>query len=253
MTKRVFSYVRVSGPSQVSKDKEKEDKDGFPRQREAIQKFCDSKGWTIMRPFTEEAVSGDTEGAERPAFSEMLDFIGVEVDTVVVETMGRLGRDVFVLELIFREARKAGMKIYAADSGQEIVNAEGDPTRKFIQQILAAAAQWEKAALVKKLRHARDRIRAETGRCGGPLPYELTAHGASVARMIFESHLGGHSYAQICKWLNGRNIPSTKGGPWGISSVHVICKRYKYLNLKNHPQTPVPYLANFPDSPSSHV
>jgi hypothetical protein len=36
-----------------------------------------------------------------------------------------------------------------------------------VRQILGAVAEFEKASLVAKLRHARDRWRADTGKCGG--------------------------------------------------------------------------------------
>ena len=48
------------------------------------------------------------------------------------------------------------------------------PTAEMVRQILGAVAQFEKASLVAKLRHARERKRAETGRCEGrkPVPAE---------------------------------------------------------------------------------
>jgi hypothetical protein len=39
-----------------------------------------------------------------------------------------------------------------------------------VRQILGAVSQFEKASLVAKLRHARERIRAEMGHCEGRKP-----------------------------------------------------------------------------------
>jgi DNA invertase Pin-like site-specific DNA recombinase len=41
------------------------------------------------------------------------------------------------------------------------------PTAVLIRQVLSAVAQFEKQALVAKLRKARERKKAETGKCGG--------------------------------------------------------------------------------------
>lgn len=232
MTKRVFGYLRVSGKGQV-------DGDGFDRQRETIESFCASKGWTVIRWFEEPAVSGTIEGTDRPAFGEMLGLLGGEFDTVVVERSDRLARDLIVSELIFASAREVGGKIFAADSGQELVEAGADPTRILIRQFMGALAQWEKSVLVKKLRAARDRKRAENGRCEGPLPFELTAHGAPVARMIFDSYTSGQSFSQITRELNQRHIPAPGGGKWFRSSVHSIYTRFSRRNVSLHPAEPV--------------
>jgi hypothetical protein len=44
---------------------------------------------------------------------------------------------------------------------------EETPTAVLVRQVLGAIAQFEKASLVNKLKVARDRVRAQTGKCGG--------------------------------------------------------------------------------------
>ncbi len=53
-----------------------------------------------------------------------------------------------------------------------------------VRQILGAVSQFEKASLVAKLRQARERIRAETGRCKGrrPVPAAVMAEARWLAR-----------------------------------------------------------------------
>jgi hypothetical protein len=55
---------------------------------------------------------------------------------------------------------------------------------RLVRQILGAVAQFEKAALVAKLRAARNRVRAERGRCEGrkPVPVETLAAARRLAR-----------------------------------------------------------------------
>lgn len=51
-----------------------------------------------------------------------------------------------------------------------------------MRQILGAVSQFEKAALVAKLRGARDRKREATGRCGAPgLPADVVTAARKLA------------------------------------------------------------------------
>ena len=53
-----------------------------------------------------------------------------------------------------------------------------------MRQIAGAFAEYEKARLIAKLRHARDRVRAAQGRCEGrkPVPAGTAAAARKLAR-----------------------------------------------------------------------
>jgi Resolvase, N terminal domain len=61
LMKRAFSYVRVSSAGQSA-----EDRDGIPRQKEAIRKYAATNGIRIVRWF-EDSVSGKKDLDNRPA------------------------------------------------------------------------------------------------------------------------------------------------------------------------------------------
>jgi len=54
----------------------------------------------------------------------------------------------------------------------------GDPSRVLMRQMLRAFFQYEKTLLVAKLRGARQRVKAENGRCEGRNPYGNRPHYA---------------------------------------------------------------------------
>src|SRR5262245_32746172 len=58
------------------------------------------------------------------------------------------------------------------------------PTAELVRQILGAVSQFEKAALVAKLRHARDAKRKRDGRCEGrkPVPEAVVLEARRLAR-----------------------------------------------------------------------
>jgi len=167
----VVSYIRVSSKGQLGGD-------GLTRQRNVIERFCKTHSLNNTFEAFETGVSGTTEATTREAFAEMLELIDLRkvgpqpVEAVVVEKVDRLARDLMVSEILLTEFRKRGVKVFSADQGLvDIATNEGDPTRKLIRQIMGALAEWEKSQLVLKLRVARQRKKAATGRCEGGEPY----------------------------------------------------------------------------------
>jgi DNA invertase Pin-like site-specific DNA recombinase len=90
-----FGYLRVSGRGQLAGD-------GFPRQKEAIQRYADAHGVLIVKWFEERAVCGATEWENRAAWSDMVQKLS-GVRTIVVEKVERLARDLGVQEWILRD------------------------------------------------------------------------------------------------------------------------------------------------------
>ncbi len=220
--KRVFGYLRVSGKGQL-------DGDGFDRQRDAIKKFCESKGYVVSRWFEEKAVSGTVDGLERPAFAEMMAACGVVVDTVIVERADRLARDLIVSELIISEATKLNIKIIEAASDTELTDSS-DPTRVLIRQLLAALAEWDKSVTVKKMRVARQRIRSQGLRCEGRKPLENKKNGPEILDAILHFRDSGFGYQKIADKFNKEGILTPKGKEWNRSSIYDICRRVKNID-----------------------
>lgn len=216
--KEVFGYLRVSGRSQV-------DGDGFDRQKAAIQDFCSRKGWVVIRFFQEKGVSGTVESTDRPAFGEMLALTGDAMPTtVVVERIDRLARDLIISELLFDQCRKCGVEVYGADTGEEYVHADSDPSRKLIRQVLGAVSEFIKSELVKKLRAARDRKALLTGkRCGGRTAFEDTPGSEKYIRLIFLMRETGLGFRQIARKMNREFPNECAGKPWNRS---VLCDVY---------------------------
>lgn len=218
---RVLGYYRVSTANQL-------DGEGLERQSDAVKKFCTSKGWTILREFNEQE-SGSVDSKERPKLLEAIELCGdATTDTIVVERVDRIGRDLVVCELFFRECKARGIKVYAADSGEELVNSEGDPTRKLIRQILGALAEWDKSQIVRKLQSGRRKAAKITGRpCGGPAPYTDYSDAHPTLRMIELAMNRGNSYAEVCKILNDEKIPTPNGKTyWTRGSVAHLYQKY---------------------------
>jgi DNA invertase Pin-like site-specific DNA recombinase len=133
--------------------------------------FCSKKaGYEIIAEYADDDVKGDLSVDQRPGFAAMMEHIaGNGVRTIIVETANRFARDLIVQETGWRYLRDAGINLIAADSPEAFLS--DTPTAVMIRQVQGAFSQFEKAMLVAKLKGARDRKKAETGKCGGRKSY----------------------------------------------------------------------------------
>jgi DNA invertase Pin-like site-specific DNA recombinase len=163
--KQAIGYLRTSSTANVGPDKDSE-----RRQRIAIEAYAKRAGFVVVDWFYDAAVSGADQIDVRPGFSAMLARIaGDGVQTIIVETAQRFARDLMVQEVGFARLRDLGITLIAADSPSSFL--DDGPTSKLIRQILGAVAEFDKAMTVAKLRGARQRKRAATGKCEGRKSY----------------------------------------------------------------------------------
>lgn len=159
--KQAIAYLRTSSATNVGADKDSE-----KRQRDAIETFAARSGYQVVDTYYDAAVSGADPIDTRPGFAAALERIaGNGVRTIIVETANRFARDLIVQETGHRLLCQQGIELIAADSPGSFV--DDTPTAALIRQVLGAVAQFEKAALVAKLKGARDRQRRDTGKCEG--------------------------------------------------------------------------------------
>ena len=90
------------------------------------------------------------------------------VRVVIVEDASRFARELMAQGLGITLLISRGVRLLTA-SGDDLT-ASDDPTR-MMRQIAGAFAEYEKARLVSKLRHARERVRHEKEKCEGRRPH----------------------------------------------------------------------------------
>jgi DNA invertase Pin-like site-specific DNA recombinase len=214
---KCFAYLRVSGAAQI-------DGDGFERQLLACQAYAAANGYEIVEVFKEMGVSGTKELEDRPALSELLAALeenGIKV--AICERLDRVARDLMVQETIISDMRKHG---YTLISTAEPDLCSDDPSRVLIRQIFGALAQYDRAMITLKLRGARQRMKARTGRCEGVLPFgELLGEAPAMDEMRRLSI--DHNAREIADYFNTNNIPSRSGKRWLPSVIRKRLARDK--------------------------
>ena len=146
-------------------EKFSENKGSDKRQRDAIATYAKHAGFVVVETYYDAAVSGADPIETRPGFLALLDRIGVR--TVLIEDASRFARELITQELGILSLIKRGVRFLTA-AGDDLT-ATDDPFKKAMRQIAGAFAELEKARLVAKLRHARDRISRST--TAGPEPH----------------------------------------------------------------------------------
>jgi len=137
------------------------------------------------------------------------------VRVVLVEDASRFARDLVAQELGVLLLIKRGMRVVTA-SGDDLTDSN-DPSRITMRQIAGSFAQYEKARLVKKLRDARERKRAETGKCGGRKSYaEARPYTVALAKQLQSE---GLSYRKIAAELAVRGHVTGSGKPHVASAT----------------------------------
>ena len=211
---KAFGYIRVSGKGQVKGD-------GLVRQEKTIREYSQAKGIEVVKIYRETGVSGTL--ANRPALAEMmldLEENGHGVKTVLVEKLDRIARDLMIQETIIQDFRESGVEMISVLEGADLL--DNDPTRKLVRHVLGAIAEYEKTMLVQKLRVARERHKAKTGKCEGRKSYRrLLRIPVDMIRNLRRKRKGEKrkTYQEIAEELNKSGVKTLNGQPWNLQTV----------------------------------
>jgi len=161
-------------------------------------------------------VSGADPIAERPGFKAMLDRIaGNGVRSILVESPDRFARDLTVQLTGHDFLRKLGISLIPTTAPDFFT--EDTPTAVLVRQVLGAIAEFEKTSLVAKLKAARDRKKATTGKCGGRMSYaEARPELVALARELRDQRM---SLRKIAAELARRGYLTANGRRFVATAV----------------------------------
>lgn len=226
---KLAGYLRVSTEGQV-------DAYGKDVQRSEILRYTALSGDTITEWFEEDATSGTTEGASRPKMSEIIARAD-EFDGVIAFDVNRLGRRLVVQETLIGLLWAAGLRVVTSTSGE--LEADDDPTKILIRQVLGCVAEFQHREVVQKLRAARVVKSAGGGYIGGRTArYGLRVEGSGKTSRLVEDleemqvvseicarSASGEHPSLIANSLNRKQVPTKMGKLWTSTQVQRILTR----------------------------
>lgn len=211
--KPAYAYLRVSGKAQI-------DGDGFDRQLAAITRYAASAGFEVTQVFRELGVSGTSEGMDRPAWVDMVTRIMESgKETILVERLDRLARDIIVQEHIIADLKHRGIIIVSVAEPDLCTD---DPSRRLMRVIMGAIADYDRCMIVAKMAAAKKRMRDRGERCEGQKPYGTHAGESATLARIFALRQAGQTLDAIAKLLNADGVKPRRGRKWYASSVRSV-------------------------------
>jgi len=159
MTTRAMAYLRTSSAANI-------DGDSAYRQNDAVMAYAAGQRIEVDSCFWDAAVSGADAIETRAGFVALLEHAAsADISLVLVEDAGRFARSMIAQELGVLLLASRGIRLVTA-GGQDLSD-ESDPAKVMLRQVYGAFSQYEKAKVVERLRHGRQRVREALGRCEG--------------------------------------------------------------------------------------
>lgn len=221
---KAIAYLRTSSAINVGSDK-----DSDKRQRAAIAGFAKARGFTIVAEHYDAAVSGADPIGERPGFAAMLEQIAANgVRSIVIESPDRFARDLAVQIAGHDLLKSLGVDLIPSTAPDYFT--EDTPTAVLVRQVLGAVAQFEKASTVAKLKAARERKKAITGKCEGRKSYAEQEGGSDLIAMAKRLRRrlpkgGQRSLREVAAELAKHGKVTASGKPYAASAVASMLKQ----------------------------
>jgi DNA invertase Pin-like site-specific DNA recombinase len=213
--KQLVAYLRVSTQKQGRSGL------GIEAQRDAVARFAQAEGATVLAEFVEvETGKGSDAIDRRPRLAAALAQAKREGCAIVVAKLDRLSRDVhFISGLMGRR-----VPFIVAELG-----ADAD---SFMLHLYAALAEKERKLISERTRAALAIKKAQGVKLGNPRLYEATAKAALATRRgadVFAANVlpvirsieasGVTRYRGIAEALNARGVHTARGGGWHAATV----------------------------------
>jgi DNA invertase Pin-like site-specific DNA recombinase len=231
---RLAVYVRTSTQNGAGSD-------SLAAQEEACRAWAAENGHEIAAVQRDDALSGTLGVDDRPGLAAAL--LGLEhggSDGIVVHRIDRLARELHVQEVALAHAWSVGKHVAvfeAAEGGEVKRDDPNDPHRRFLRQVMGAAAELERGLIRARLQGGRRRKAAKGGYVGGKRLYRRYGYdlvdGEYVPRederavvwRIVAMRGDGLTWAAVADALNAEGVMPPSGAAWYPMTARRIAQR----------------------------
>ena len=180
----------------------------FDAQLEAIDTYCDQRGWELVEVVRDVDTGG--RDLERQGLLYALDKIGRgEASCIIVSELGRLSSSAADLGGVLDRLERSDGRLVAVDLGLDTASPEG----RVAAQALASVSSWE---------HERTR-RGLAAAAAGPaatIEPQVVQDVPALKERIATMRTAGMTLQAIADVLNSEGVPTLRGGlKWRPSSV----------------------------------
>jgi DNA invertase Pin-like site-specific DNA recombinase len=150
--KHVAIYTRVSTDHQTTENQERE-----------LREIARRMGWTIVKVYRDEGISGAKSRAQRPAFDAMCkDAARRRFEMVMAWSVDRLGRSLQDLVTLLSELHALEIDLFLHQQGVDTTT----PAGKALFQMMGVFAEFERAIIRERVKSGLERAKAQGTRLG---------------------------------------------------------------------------------------
>jgi len=163
-----------------------------------LRRYCEARGWTIVREFVDTGVSGSKD--RRPALDDlMVHARRRRFDILICWRLDRLGRSLRHLVVLLEELQALGVGFVSLGEGINL----GTPAGRLQLHILAALAEFERSRIQERVRAGLARVRAAGKRLGRPVKQPPTERLEAVRGLPIREAAArlGVSRSTAHRWL----------------------------------------------------
>lgn len=211
------------------------------RQRQDCERIVKERGWKVVETYVDESKSAYSKNVKRKEYDRMVyDFKAGKFDALVVWDLDRLTRQPRQLEDWIDAAEESGLILVTAN-GEADLSTDGG---RLYARVKVSVARGESERKGRRQQRAAQQ-RAEMGR--PPKGIRLTGYDlngktikseAKIVKQVFARFLAGEALYSIAKWLDGKEVPTRRGGSWSSSSVRTMLTNPRYAGLSTYAPNP---------------
>lgn len=233
---KILAYIRISTNKQ-------EKGASLEFQRKLIQEYCTRNNLILNEEDVFTDIGSGTK-LERPEFTKMREIIKNSngIKHVIVYSIDRLTRSVYIGEIIARDIYKKNGSIVSVTQGFDDKEIAGRMTR----QMLTVIAEQEVLTIKQRMSNGRKVFKEKGLFCGGKAPMGYATVGNSTQRgfgklnvnskereamdLMLALHKTGESYRAIAKLLTEKGFLTRKGTPFNPGSIKKIINKTEHAN-----------------------
>lgn len=204
-------------------------------QRDRLQAYAKSQGWTIVRDYCDEASGAKMEREQLQR--ALKDAKSGTYDLMLVVRVDRVARSVRGLSSLLEDLDEMGVQFASATEPFDTTT----PAGRMMVQMLGVFAEFERASIIERTIAALEKkaSKGEWIQARAPLGYQRSEDGRQLVVDDAEARIIDEIFARytdrlegtptIAKWLNERGYRTRNGKRFSGAAVISILKNRAYL------------------------